>query len=161
MREKLLFVTRGNVDCDNGFAYIFELAKTLNTGIAMLLVYNRRMMDTYEDMMAAVAFAEAGDLGTVEELMHAQEKSIKSQIDEKIRAMADKCRENSVPFFYQIDSDDPITAIKDFVKSRPDIDMVLLSPNLSENKKGIDLKKLIKNITKPIVTISGPAQAQA
>ena len=38
--------------------------------------------------------------------------------------------------------------------------MVLLSPNLSENKKGIDFKKLFKNITKPVVTISRPAGAQ-
>jgi hypothetical protein len=66
-----------------------------------------------------------------------------------------------VPFTYQIAADDAITAIKDFVKNRPEIDMVLLSPNLSVSKKGIDLKKLIKNIAKPIVTISTPAKAWA
>ena len=69
MKEKLLFVTRGGKDCDNGFSYILELAKTLNAGIAMLLVYNKRTMETYEDVMAAVAFAEAGDLETVKELI--------------------------------------------------------------------------------------------
>ena len=60
---------------------------------------------------------------------------------------------------YQTAVGDTITAIKDFLKNTPNIDMILLSPNLSENKKGIDLKKLLKNITKPIVTISRPAKA--
>ncbi len=160
-KEKLLFVTKGGEDCDNGFTYILELAKTLNAGIAMLMVYNKRVLDTYEDVMAAVAFAEAGDLETVKELMQTQERVIKETAGKKIKELTEKCRENSVPFTYQIAADDAITAIKDFVKNRPEIDMVLLSPNLSVSKKGIDLKKLIKNITKPIVSISVPAKAGA
>ena len=159
MKEKLLFVTRGGEDCDNGFSYILELAKTLNAGIAMLLVYNKRAMNTYEDVMAAVAFAEAGDHEMVKELMQEQEKRINETTDKKIQELAEKCSQNSVPFFYEIDVDDPITAIKDFVKNRPGIDMILLSPNLSGNKKSLDLKKLLKNITKPIVTMSKPAKA--
>jgi len=161
MKEKLLFVTKGGEDCDNGFTYILELAKTLKTGVAMLMVYNKRVLDTYEDVMAAVAFAEAGDLETVKELMQTQERIIKETAGKKIKEMTEKCRENSVPFTYQIAADDAITAIKDFVKNRPEIDMVLLSPNLSVSKKSIDLKKLLKNITKPIVSISVPAKAGA
>ena len=160
-KEKLLFVTRGGEDCDNGFTYILELAKTLNAGIAMLMVYNKNVMQTYEDVMAAVAFAEAGDLETVKNLMQTQERVIKETAGKKISALTEKCRENSVPFTYHIAADEAITAIKDFVKNRPEIDMVLLSPNLSVSKKGIDLKKLLKNITKPIVTISTPAKAGA
>ena len=160
-KEKLLFVTKGGEDCDNGFTYILELAKTLNAGIAMLMVYNKRVLDTYEDVMAAVAFAEAGDLETVKELMQSQERVIKETAGKKIKELTEKCRENSVPFTYQITADETITAIKNFVKTRPEIDMVLLSPNLSVSKKGIDLKKLLKNITKPIVSISVPAKAGA
>ncbi len=158
MKEKLLFVTKGGADCDNGFTYILELAKTLNAGIAVLLVYNKRTMETYEDVMAAVAFAEAGDHETVKELMHKQEKEIKEIEDRKARELTERCREVFVDLTYQTAVGDPITAIKDFLKNKPNIDMILLSPNLSENKKGIDLKKLLKNITKPIVTISRPAK---
>ena len=43
----------------------------------------------------------------------------------------------------------------------PFIDMVLLSPNLAAGKKGIDFKKLLKNITKPVVAMSAPAKAGA
>ena len=158
MKEKLLFVTKGGADCDNGFTYILELAKTLNAGIAVLLVYNKRTMETYEDVMAAVAFAEAGDHETVKELMHKQEKEIKEIEDRKARELTERCREVFVDLTYQTAVGDTITAIKDFLKNKPNIDMILLSPNLSENKKGIDLKKLLKNITKPIVTISRPAK---
>ncbi|MBI4849181.1 MAG: hypothetical protein HY808_11500 [Nitrospirae bacterium] len=161
MKEKLLFVTKGGDDCDNGFPYILELAKTLNAGIAMLMVYNKKVMSAYEDVMAAVAFAEAGDLETVKQLIQSQEKEIKEASDKKIRGMYEKCSENSVPFTHQIIADDAIKAIKNFLKDRPGIDMVLLSPNLYAGKKGIDLKELLRNITKPIVSISKLAGAKA
>ncbi|MBI5408315.1 MAG: hypothetical protein HZA14_03010 [Nitrospirae bacterium] len=161
MKEKLLFVTKGGEDCDNGFTYILELAKTLNAAIAMLMVYSKNAMQTYEDVMAAVAFAEAGDHAMVKELMQGEEKRLKETVNKKVEEMAERCRENSVPFTYRIDADETITSIKHFLKNSPGVDMVLLSPNLSENKKEIDLKKLIKNITKPICAISVPIKAEA
>ncbi|RJQ47140.1 MAG: hypothetical protein C4538_05645 [Nitrospiraceae bacterium] len=161
MNEKLLFVTKGGEDCDNGFTYILELAKTLKSGIAALIIYSKKMAETYEDVMAAVAFAEAGDLNSVRELMQSQEKELKKTAQKKINEMNEKCRENSVPFTFHIAFEDTITATKDFLKHRPEIDMVLLSPNLSVSKKRIDLKRFLKNITKPVVAISGPAEANA
>ena len=154
MIEKILFVTKGGEGCDEGFSYVLELARTLHSGIAVLMVDSKGMMETYEDVMAAVAFAEAGQLETVKELMNKQTAEIKEIEKKKIKELAERCRENSLEFIYQTAVGDSITAIKDFLKDRPGIDMVLLSPNLSENKKGIDFKKLLKNITKPVVTIS-------
>ena len=158
-KETLLFVTKGGEDCDIGFTYILELAKTLNAAIAMLMVYQKGMMNKYEDVMAAVVFAEAGDLETVKELVQAQERRIAEAAEKKIREMSEKCQENHVPFSHQIVDDDTVNAIKNFLKNRHDVDMVLLSPNLSTGKKSLDLKKLLKNITKPIVTISRPVEA--
>jgi len=161
MKEKLLFVTKGGEGCDEGFSYVLELAKTLNSGIAVLMVYNKRIMETYEDLMAAVAFAEAGQLETVKELMNAQEKELKEIRERKVKELTERCRENSLELVYQVAVGDAINAIKDFLKEKPGIDMVLLSPNLSDSKRGIDLKKLLKNITKPIVTITKPAGVSA
>ncbi|RJQ16688.1 MAG: hypothetical protein C4560_09035 [Nitrospiraceae bacterium] len=161
LKEKLLFVTKGGEDCDKGFTYILELAKTLDAGIAMLMVYSKKVMQTYEDVMAAVAFAEAGDRETVKQLMQAQENDIKEISDRKIAEMVERCRENSISFTYTVVADDAVSAIKDFLKTRPEVDMVLLSPNLSVSKKSIDLKKLLKNITKPIVTVSIPVRSEA
>lgn len=160
MKEKLLFVTKGGENCDEGFSYVIELAKTLNSDIAVLMIYSKGMMQTYEDVMAAVAFAEAGQLETVKELMNKQTAEIKEIEKKKIAELSERCRENSLEFIYQTATGDSIDAIKYFLKNRPAIDMVLLSPNLSENKKGLDFKKILKNITKPVVTISRHAGAE-
>lgn len=39
MKEKILFVTKGGENCDEGFSYVLELAKALNSNIAVLVVY--------------------------------------------------------------------------------------------------------------------------
>ena len=160
MKEKLLFVTKGGDDCDAGFSYVLDLAKALNAGIAVLMIYPSRMMNTFEDVMAAVAFAEAGELDTVKEVMQRQEKEIKELADKKISKLAEKCRENSVEHIYKVAVGDVTTAISDFLKERPGIEMVLLGPNLTGNNKFREIKKLLKNISKPIVTITKPVGAE-
>jgi hypothetical protein len=80
-KETLLFVTKGGEDCDTGFTHILELAKTLNAAIAMLMVYQKGVMNTYEDVMAAVVFAEAESLNR-KELMQAQERGTGSRREE-------------------------------------------------------------------------------
>ncbi len=161
MQEKILFATKGGDDCDNGFSYAVELAKTLNAGIAVLMVYSKQALTSLEDTMAAVAFAEAGDTKTVKWLLNEQEERIKEAAEIKIKKFVEICGKNSISLVYQTAFEDTITAIKNFLKNRPFIDMVLLSPNLSADKKGIDFKKLLKNITKPIVAMSAPAKAAA
>jgi len=159
MKERLLFVTRGGEDCDNGFPYVLDLARVLNTGIMMLVVYDKRATDSYEDTMAAVAFAEAGETKTAKAIMEEQVKKLREASDRKIRELDGKCKEISVPFMSQATVNDTAAAIKTFLKDKPYIEMVLLSPNLSAGKKVMDLKKLLRTITKPVVTISKPAEA--
>lgn len=161
MKEKLLFVTKGGEDCDNGFPYILELAKTLGAGVSVLMVYQKHFMETYEDIMGAVAFAEAGEHEMVRELLERQGKEIEEKAGRKIKEMSAACNKDSIPFSYQVTSDEPVAAIRDFLRKRPETEMVLLSPNLSESKKVIDLKKLLKNITKPVVSMSRPIKATA
>lgn len=153
MKEKLLFVTKGGEDCDKGFPYVLELAKTMNAGMAVLMVYSKRAMETFEDVMAAAAFAEAGDIETMRELMHGQKKEIKQTAEEKINEFSERCMDANIDFSSEVKAGEAIQVIKDFLKDRPSIDMVLLSPNLSDDKKLLDIRKMLKNITKPIVTI--------
>jgi len=153
IKEKLLFVTKGGEKCDEGFSYVLELAKSLNAGIELLMIYGKGVMDKYEDVMAAVAFAEAGDHETVRELMNSQQAALKDVAGKKIKELTEKCRETSIELGYQTASEEPINAIKNFLKNRPSINMVLLSPNLSADRKTLDIKRMLKSITKPIVTI--------
>ncbi len=161
MKEKILFVTKGGEDCDKGFSYVLELAKALNSGIAVLIVYPRQMLSSFEDVMSAAAFAEAGDFDTVKTLMDSQEQAIRETEEKKIGEMSIKARELSLDLVYRAALGDVAGAIKEYLKDRPGVDMVLLSPNLAGNKKILDLKKLMKNISKPIVNITGPVKAEA
>lgn len=160
MKEKLLFVTRGGEDCDKGFSYVLELAKAMNAGVAVLMVYSKRAMESFEDVMAAAAFAEAGDIETMRELMRGQEKEIKQTAEKKINEFSGKCRDANIDFSSEVKAGEAIQVIKDFLKNKPGIDMILLSPSLSGDKKLLDIRKMLKNITKPIVTMMA-AKAEA
>jgi hypothetical protein len=161
MKERLLFVTNGGEDSGEGFPYVLELAKALDSGIAVLMVYGKSLLQGYEDMMAAVAFAEAGETGMVRELVNEQEKGIREAADRRAKEFTLRCMELSVGCSCYVVVDDAIKAIKDFLKERPWIEMILLSPSLSGSKKGMDLKRLFKNISKPVVTMSRSMKAGA
>jgi nucleotide-binding universal stress UspA family protein len=161
MKEKILFVTKGGEHTDEGFPYALELAKALNSGIAVLVVYPRQMMTTIEDVMSAAAFAEAGDFGTVRKLINEQETELRETEEKKIREMKIKAGEIALGLVYKAVSADVATAIADYLRERPAIEMVLLSPNLSKERKILDIKKLLRNISKPIVNITLPEKAGA
>ncbi len=133
----------------------------LNSGIAVLVVYPRQMMTSFEDVMSAAAFAEAGDFQTVRTLMKEQETELKETEEKKIKEMKVKAAEISVGLIYKTVSGDVASAITDYLKERTGIEMVLLSPNLSKERKILDIRKLLKNISKPIVNITLPEKAGA
>ena len=160
MREKLLFVTKGGEDFDNGFSYVAELARTLKMDVSMLMVYNKRVIDAYEDIMTAAVFAEAGEFNTAKDILHEKENELKAAAEKKLRELSVTYGISS-DIDYNIRIGDVLSALNKFLKNTPNINMVLISPSLSKSKKEIDLNKLIKKISKPIVTISQPAQAGA
>lgn len=161
MKEKILFVTKGGENTDEGFSYALELAKALNSGIATLVLYPRQMMTTFEDIMSAAAFAEAGDFNTVKTLLDAQETALKEAEAKKIEELKVKAGEISVSLTYKAASGDVAAAITDYLKERTAIEMVLLSPSLSKERKMLDIRKLLRIISKPIVNITLPEKAEA
>ncbi|MEC4676983.1 MAG: hypothetical protein VST72_08740 [Nitrospirota bacterium] len=162
IKEKLLFVTKGVEDYEEGFSYVVELARILRTNIFMLMIYDKPLIKTFEDSMAAVAFAEADETKTAREF--SEERLRKIQADTKVRtdALIEKYCINGGPLKirYKAVVGDIVSNIKKIADSEPAIDMVLLSPNLS-NKGGISIRKLLKNISRPIVTMSKPANAKS
>lgn len=160
MREKLLFVTKGGEDFDNGFSYVVELARSLKADISILMLYNKRVIDAYEDIMTASVFAEAGEFSAAKDILHAKENELMAAAEKKLRELSITYDISSY-IDYHIRIGDVLSALKEFLKSTPNTNMILISPSLSKSKKEIDLNKLIKKISKPIVTISQPAQAGA
>jgi len=160
MREKLLFLTRGCENFDSGFSYVAELARTLKADVSMLIIYNKRVIDAYEDIMTAAVFAQAGEFKTAKEILHEKENELKAAVEKKLRELSDTY-DISSNINYHIRIGDVLSNLNKFLKNTPSINMILISPSLSKSKKEINLNKLIKKISKPIVTISQPAQAGA
>ena len=158
MMQKLLFVTRGGENYKEGLSYALYLAKTLNSSIAILIVHNRNLLESCEDAMAAAAFAEAGEFKTAKEILKEQAEELRSLSIKNIMGIAAEKGATSVDLTCDTAMGDTVSAVKNFLKDAPNINMVLLSPSLSNRKKGKELKKLIKNISKPIVAISRQLQ---
>ncbi len=156
MKDKILFVTKGGEHCDDGFSYVLELAKTLNTGIEVLIMQPAPI----EDMLAAAAFAEEGDVKSAKEMLASKPHACSAVLEEKIRLFMHGSRETNVDLVCHMAEGDVAHTVKGFLKTRPYVDMVLLSPALSENKKSLDIKRMLKNISKPIVHISKPAASE-
>lgn len=159
MNDKVLFVTKGGEQCDEGFSYVLELAKTLGAGIEVLIIYPSRMTNSFDDIMMAATYAEAGDLKTIKEMVDEEQDKFRELVARKISTLTLTSRpeEPKVDLVCHSADGDLSATIKAHLKNRPYIDMVLLSPSLAENKKSFDIKKLLKNISKPIVNISRPA----
>ncbi len=162
MKEKLLFVTKGDEDYEEGFSYVVELSRILKTNIFMLMVYDESFIETFQDSMAAAAFAEAGEPGTAREISEERLRRIQEDTEKRIDALSGKYCGNGAPLKIRCKAvaGDIISNIEKLVESEPAIDMVLLSPTLS-NKGGVSARKLLKNISRPIVTMSKPADAKS
>lgn len=160
MNEQILFVSKGGEHCDEGFSYALELASTLNSDLTVLLIYPLQTANSFEDIMMTAAFAEEGDLKSVRSIMGQQLKGIRDEVKKKLHSLKKECRQRQIGFLAEEAFGDVGDAIKQQLKTRPNIDMVLLSPSLSHRKKTPDFKKLLKQVAKPIVAISRPASAE-
>ncbi len=162
IKEKLLFVTKGNEDYEEGFSYVVELARILRTSIFMLMIYDKSLIKTFEDSMAAAAFAEAGETETAKEISEERLRKIQDDTRRRTDTLIEKYCRNGAPLKIRCKAvvGDIVSNIKKIVESEPAIDMVLLSPALSD-KGGISARKLLKNISRPIVTMSKPANAKS
>lgn len=160
MKDKILFVTKGGEQCDEGFPYVLELANTLNAEVDALIMRPEVLATDFEDLMTAAAFAEAGDLKTAKEIMEHTQKICEKKLEQRFRQLSNSANKVSVALICHAAEGDVSTAIKAILQEKPYIDMVLLSPSLSGKKNSIDIKRLLKNISKPIVHISRPTTAE-
>jgi hypothetical protein len=160
MKDKILFVTKGGEYCDEGFSYVLELAKTLNASVEALIMRPTHLAEDFEDIMTAATFAEADDLKTAKEIMERQQRTCRKKLEGRISELSNKAQEVSVDILCHAADGDVAAAIKAILKEKPYIDMVLLSPSLSEKKNSLDIKRLLRNISKPIVHILRPATAE-
>lgn len=153
MGRQLLFVTYQNEDFDEGLSYAVDLAKTMNKDLTILMTYQRSFMKRLEDVMTAVTFAGAGEHETAKEILSGQ---IESESMEKINLLAEKFQNAGVITRVYVVALDAVSAIKDFLKQKNSVDIVLLSPSVTDNGNisSGELQKLVRTASKPIVTMS-------
>lgn len=161
MKEKqLLFVTYHDENLDVGLSYAVDLAKTMNAGLETLLIYKRKVLEKFEDMMTAITFAEADMHKTAREMIGEDYKKNNEDYKKKIELLKDTCRKSGITVGVSTAAADAVSAIKNILRQNARIDMVLLSPSITNdgNVTSKALNKLVKTASRPIVTMAKNAQ---
>ncbi|MGD1076495.1 MAG: hypothetical protein ABR903_10535 [Thermodesulfovibrionales bacterium] len=157
MKEKqLLFVTYDDENFEEGLSYAIDLAKTMHNGIALLLLCNRKVMERFNDLMTVITFAEAKEHKTARERIIEDYKKNNDDYDQKLALLKEKCEKSGVTVEVGAAAMDAVSAIKKFLKQDARIDMVLLSPNVTD-QRGVttkELNRLVKTCSRPIVTMA-------
>jgi arginine/ornithine N-succinyltransferase beta subunit len=151
MKRNLLFVTYRDGEIDEGLNYALDLAKMTDKGVAVLLVNREKLSKKMEDMMSAIAFAEENEHAMAQQIMQASAKQ------EDVRtAIETKCNTSGIAAAVHTAFQDTVTSLKDFLRQNNSIDMVLLSPNITDNGNisSRELSRLVKTASRPIVTMA-------
>jgi len=157
----ILFATKAGTESMEGFPYALELSRSLRTGLGMLLIRQHRLVGAVEEALMAATFAEAGDVASAREILHAEEREIEAAHGVQLAAAKRQCRDAGIDFTAYAAAGDDVEAIRDTLALRPGIEMVLLSPSLGAPRSGGYLKRILSRITKPVVAISQQARANA
>ena len=162
MRKKLLFVTYHDDDCGAGLSYAIDLAKIMNKGMTVLLIYRRNLMEGFADVMTSVTFAEAGEHETAKSIYAGGDMKNGCR-DKRMSFLAERCRGSGVEVSVQSAAIDIVQAVKHYLSEKTSVDMVLLSPSVTDNGNITekDLRRLIKTASRPIVTMARQVQLSA
>lgn len=155
-RKQLLFVTYHDENFEEGLSYAVDLAKVMNDGISILMIYKRTVMERFEDLMTVVTFAEAGEHRTAREMISEAYKRHNKDYEERIATVVERCRAAGVRVEVSTAAMDVVSAVRNFVRQNTTIDMVLLSPNITNDGKvsAKDLNHLVKTASRPVVTMA-------
>ncbi|MBZ0155286.1 MAG: hypothetical protein K8I29_03615 [Alphaproteobacteria bacterium] len=157
MRKKqLLFVTYHNEKFGEGFSYAIDLAKAMNEGISVLMIYKRKVMEKIGDMMTVVAFAEADEHKTAREMIAEDYRSNQESYDARVSSLKQKCQSAGIPIDFNAAAADIVSAIKNILRQNTSIDMVLLSPSITGDGavKARELNRLVRTASRPVVTMA-------
>jgi hypothetical protein len=103
--------------------------------------------------MTTVTFAEAGEHETAREILS---EKIDNGYEKKLNLLMEQCQNAGIITRVYTVALDAVSAIKDFLKEKNTVDMVLLSPSITDNEniKSSDLQKLVRTASRPIVTMA-------
>ncbi len=156
-KRQLLFVTHRNENITEGVSYAIELAKAMDEDIMILLVQKRANLNSkFENLMTAVAFAEAGEHNTAKQIVSESPRCLDEVPDEELNAFLKKCLHEGVHVAVRTSPLDAISGIRTFLKEHWGIDKVVLSPAIATagDISSRDMKRLVRKISRPVVTMA-------
>ena len=156
-KRRLLFVTYQDERLDEGISYAIELAKAMIEDIVVLLVQKKdTLRDQFENLMAGVAFAEAGEHETARQIASNEGRNLSSTISSKITEMVLASSKAGVHLDVQNTDKDVVAGIRVFLKGSKGIDKVVLSPAITESEMLTtrELSRLVRTASRPIVTMT-------
>jgi len=158
MRKNLLFVSYQDEDCDEGLSYAIDLAKMMNEDLAILLVNKKGLWQRFDNLMTAITFAEANEHDTAREIL-ADDNAKDEHSKEKSASLIERCNKSDVNVSVRVTETDVVSAVKGLLAQQAGIDMVLLSPSVTNNGNvsAKELNKLVKTASRPIVTMTKQA----
>lgn len=163
-KRQLLFVTYRDENLDEGVSYAIELAKAMYEDITILFVQKQSgLMATFENLMAAVTFAEAGEHDTARQIMAESSRGGQEVYEKELDAVVRRCLSEGIQADIHSTTLDAISGIRKFIKEHTGIDKVVLSPAITEagNVTAKDLSRLVRTASRPIVTMTRLARAAA
>lgn len=154
MKRDILFVTDRRDDTDGGLSYAFDLARMMDKGISVLLLRKERMMNRFETLMSAVTFAEAGERETALEILGESTEGTAVTASASARTIEEACAVSGLATQITNGTGDMVAAVGSYLKSNRNIEMVLLSPSITEGGVTRDIKRLLTTVSRPIVTLA-------
>jgi hypothetical protein len=155
--RQLLFVTYQGENMDEGFSYAIELAKAMTEDIVLLLVRKRDVLaKRFEDLMAGVAFAEAGEHETAREMLSGSAGDTGAEYPGKLTDLVIKAGKAGVQLTAEKSDKDVVSGIRAYLKDHTGIDKVVLSPAVTESEvlTTKELSRLVRSASRPVVTMT-------
>ncbi|KAF0146083.1 MAG: hypothetical protein FD156_451 [Nitrospirae bacterium] len=155
MRKNLLFVTYQDEDSEAGFGYAIDLATMMKKGLSVLLLNKKGLWQKFDNLMTAITFAEAGEHEIAREIL-SEDGSEKKGFRERIASFTERCSKSNVDVSIHTAETDVVSAVKDLLTQKMGIDMVLLSPSVTNNGhvSSKELNRLVKTASRPVVTMA-------
>ncbi len=162
MKGKILFITKGEEEnFGDGFDYAADLARLRTGGVLVLFSYSERnFFQRFGDDMGAAALTEAGEVEAAKDYMSEYNIQLRSECSRKIEILKETAGDHGdLITDFHIKSGNYTPAIRKILEDYPSIEIVIMSPALTAKERSISIKKLMKKIPRPVVTMSRPVRA--
>lgn len=147
-KQEILYVAYRDEPLDNGISYATYLANLLGETLRVVLLSRNGVGKRFNDLMAAVTFAEANEHETAREFLAGNDGKDATSIQ---KYLIEKCNDEGVEATVHIGLEATVAVILNFVRSKK-IDMVLLSPAVTDSRT--IMNKLVKISPRPVITMA-------